>query len=152
MGSRACGLQLLWCSGLAVLQYVGSPWNGDQTQVPFIGRQILNHWTTREVPAIGFLERGLRCLPDPFCSVYQPGPHPCHCLTTAFQKLSRALPVQLFPDVSTSGHTVPGPSFSLGSGQEWRGISQTLRTAVDVGSLGNSWLGDSWYGELGKPW
>ena len=59
MGSRACGLQLLWCSGLAVLQYVGSPWNGDQTQVPFIGRQILNHWTTREVPAIGFLERGL---------------------------------------------------------------------------------------------
>ena len=69
MGSRACGLQLLWCTGLAVLQYVGSPWNGDQTQVPFIGRQILNHWATREVPAIGFLERGLRCLPDPFCSV-----------------------------------------------------------------------------------
>ena len=140
MGSWACGPQLLWCTCLAVLQYVGSPWNGTRTQVPFIGRQILNHWTTREVPAIGFQERGLRGLPDPFCSVYQPGPHPCLCLTTPFWKLSRALPVQLFPDVSTSGHTVPGPSFSLGSGC---GSSQTLRTAVDVGSLGNSWLGDS---------
>lgn len=38
-------------------------------------------------------------------------------LPTPFRKLNRALPVQLFPDVSTSGHTVPGPSFSLGSGR-----------------------------------
>ena len=29
----------------------------DWTHVPWIGRQILNHWTTREVPAICFLKK-----------------------------------------------------------------------------------------------
>ena len=29
---------------------MGSSWTRDQTQVPCIGRQILNHWTTREAP------------------------------------------------------------------------------------------------------
>ena len=28
----------------------------DQTCIPCIGRQILNHWTTREVPFITFLD------------------------------------------------------------------------------------------------
>ena len=31
-------------------QHVGSSWTRDRTCVPCIGRQILNHWTTREVP------------------------------------------------------------------------------------------------------
>ena len=39
----------LWCSGLATLRYVESPWRRDQTDVPCIGRQILNDWTTRVV-------------------------------------------------------------------------------------------------------
>ena len=29
---------------------MGSSWTRDQTQVPCIGRRILNHWTTREAP------------------------------------------------------------------------------------------------------
>ena len=33
----------------AVLLHVESPWSRDRTHVPCIGRQILNHWTTREV-------------------------------------------------------------------------------------------------------
>ena len=31
----------------------------DQTHVPCIGRQILNHWTTREVPLLEFEWTGL---------------------------------------------------------------------------------------------
>jgi len=33
-------------------RHVGSSQTRDQTRVPCIGRQILNHWTTREVLAI----------------------------------------------------------------------------------------------------
>ena len=33
----------------AVLLHVESPWSRDRTHVPCIDRQILNHWTTREV-------------------------------------------------------------------------------------------------------
>ena len=40
---------LLWCTGLAAPRHVGSSWTRVQTCVPCIGRQILNHWTTREV-------------------------------------------------------------------------------------------------------
>ena len=29
--------------------HVGSSWTRDQTRVPCIGRQTLNHWTSREV-------------------------------------------------------------------------------------------------------
>ena len=36
--------------GLVALQHVGSSWIRDQTCVPNIGGQILNLWTTREVP------------------------------------------------------------------------------------------------------
>ena len=56
MGSRARGpsrcctwAQELWCAGLVALQHVGSSWTRDRTCVSFIGRQILNHWTTRQV-------------------------------------------------------------------------------------------------------
>ena len=31
-------------------QHVGSSWTRDLTHVPYNGWQILNHWTTREVP------------------------------------------------------------------------------------------------------
>ena len=37
-----------------------SSWTRDQTQVPCIGRWILNHWTTREVPRMGFLKESLK--------------------------------------------------------------------------------------------
>ena len=42
--------QWLWHMGLNALRHVGSSWTRDQTYVPCIGRQIPNHWTTREVP------------------------------------------------------------------------------------------------------
>ena len=43
------GLSSLWGTGLVVLQQAGSSHTRDQTGVPSIGRQILNHWTTGEV-------------------------------------------------------------------------------------------------------
>ena len=41
----ACGLSCPGACGISV------PWTRDQTQVPCTGRQIFNHWTTREVPS-----------------------------------------------------------------------------------------------------
>ena len=38
-----------WCMGLVAPQNVGSSLTRDQTHVPCIGRQTLNHWTTRGV-------------------------------------------------------------------------------------------------------
>ena len=38
---------------LVALQHVGYSWTRDRTQVPCIGRQILNHWTTRQVQDFG---------------------------------------------------------------------------------------------------
>ena len=55
-GSRARGrsrgrmrAQELCCAGVGASQHVGSSRTGDRTCVSFIGRQILNHWTTRQV-------------------------------------------------------------------------------------------------------
>ena len=42
--------QLLWCTGLVALGYVGSSQTKDQTCVYCTGRLIFDHWTTREVP------------------------------------------------------------------------------------------------------
>ena len=53
-GPRVCRFQELWCSGLAASWPVGSSGNRNQTQVPCIGRRILNHWTTREGPLSQF--------------------------------------------------------------------------------------------------
>ena len=53
---QACGLQQPWLMGLVALQHVRSSWIRDQTCVPCTGRQILNHWTTREVPLCLFLK------------------------------------------------------------------------------------------------
>ena len=44
LGSR------LSSTGLVAPQHVGSSQTGNETHVPYIGRRILNHWTTREVP------------------------------------------------------------------------------------------------------
>ena len=44
--------QQLWWTGLVASWHVGSSWTRDHTDVPYIGRQIINHWTTREAPAM----------------------------------------------------------------------------------------------------
>ena len=41
--------QWLWHIGLVAMWHLGSSWTRDRTHGPCIGRQILNHWTTREV-------------------------------------------------------------------------------------------------------
>ena len=41
--------QQLWVHGLSCPEHVKSAWTRDQIHVPCFGRQILNHWTTREV-------------------------------------------------------------------------------------------------------
>ena len=38
--------------GLVAPQHMESSWTRDQTHVPHIGRQILNHWPPREVPTV----------------------------------------------------------------------------------------------------
>ena len=48
--SHGAQAQRLWRSGTVAPQHVGSQFSGDQTHVPCIARQVLNHWTTREVP------------------------------------------------------------------------------------------------------
>ena len=42
-------LQELWRTGLVAPRHVGSSQTRDRTYVPCISRQILNHWTTREL-------------------------------------------------------------------------------------------------------
>ena len=60
-GSRVQAQQP-WCTGLAAPQHAGSPCTRDLTGVPCIGRQILNHWTTREVQnALSFFEDRFVC-------------------------------------------------------------------------------------------
>ena len=48
-GTRVHKLHL-WHMGLVALWHVKNSWARDRTCVPCIGRWILNHWTTREVP------------------------------------------------------------------------------------------------------
>ena len=57
-GFRSCSLQAqyggaqkLWCMGLLAPKHMGSSLMGDQTHVPSIGRWILYHWHTRNVPS-----------------------------------------------------------------------------------------------------
>ena len=49
--------QELWFVGLASPRHVGSSQTRDGSCVPCIGRQILNHWSTREVPSLKDLNR-----------------------------------------------------------------------------------------------
>ena len=44
--------QQLWHMGLVAPRHVGSSWTRARTRVPCIGRRILNHCTTREVPPL----------------------------------------------------------------------------------------------------
>ena len=53
VGSRAQAQQL-WRTGLVAPRHVGSSRTRARTHVPCIGRQILNHCTTREVPRDNF--------------------------------------------------------------------------------------------------
>ena len=48
--------------GLVTLWHVQPPQPGHQTHVPCMGRQILNQWTTREVPRARFYLLSLFCL------------------------------------------------------------------------------------------
>ena len=52
-GSRAQAQQL-WRTGLVAPWHVGSSWTRARTRVPCIGRWILNHCATREVPECFF--------------------------------------------------------------------------------------------------
>ena len=52
--ARARRLQKLWCSGLVTLWLLESSWIRDRTCVPCIGKRILTHCTTREVPGVLF--------------------------------------------------------------------------------------------------
>ena len=54
VSSRAQAQQL-WCTGLAAPRHAGSSRTRDRTRVPCIGRRILNHCATREVPGPSFL-------------------------------------------------------------------------------------------------
>ena len=47
-GCTVLRLQQLWCTALVTSRHAESSWTRDQTHVSCIGRQILNHWTTRE--------------------------------------------------------------------------------------------------------
>ena len=63
-GSRVHGLQQLWCLHLVALWHTGSSWTRDHICVPYIGRWILNHCTTREVP-----QKYSLCTPCATCQV-----------------------------------------------------------------------------------
>ena len=59
----ACGFSS--CSyRLSYSVNVGSSQRRDQIRVPYIGRLILNHWTTGEAPGVASLvvEQGSRCV------------------------------------------------------------------------------------------
>ena len=43
---------------MAAPWHVRSSWTRDQTSVPCVARQTLNHWITREVTPTGLLEQG----------------------------------------------------------------------------------------------
>ena len=63
VGFSSCSMraQQLWLAGLVAPQHVGSSRTRDRTHVPCIGRWILNHCATREVP-----EPALNCNYDIF--------------------------------------------------------------------------------------
>ena len=61
-GLSCCGAQApdaqaqqLWLTGPATPRHVGSSQTRAQTHVPCIGRQILNHCATREVPVLLYI-------------------------------------------------------------------------------------------------
>ena len=61
--------QYLWCMGLVLLPHVQYSQTRDQTCFPCLGRQILSHWTTKEVQPLFFTWCEGTC-PGLFQSVY----------------------------------------------------------------------------------
>ena len=66
VGSRVQAQQL-WSVGLVAPRHVGSSRTRDRTHVSCIGRQILNHRASREVPLLWFCSQWISCtgLPVP---------------------------------------------------------------------------------------
>ena len=57
-------LENLWHTGFDVLWHVGSSQTGDQTRISCLGRRVLYHWATMEVPhAISWLIHFVMCNP-----------------------------------------------------------------------------------------
>ena len=52
VGSKPRGLKVAVVHGLSCPSLMGSSWTRDWTHVLCVGRQILNHWTTREIWAL----------------------------------------------------------------------------------------------------
>ena len=84
MAPRAHGLQELWCvgsvvvcTGLVASRHVGTFRTRDWTCVPCIGRWILNHWKTREVPVPIFRIICLRRR-NPWSSIQSDNPASSH--------------------------------------------------------------------------
>ena len=72
-GSRCAGLsscgtwaQQLWRTGLVAPRHVGSSRSRDRTHVSCIGRQILNHCATREVPVFLLLPLQFQIFSSPY--------------------------------------------------------------------------------------
>ena len=87
--SRAWALQL-WCTGFVALQHVGSSQTRDRTQVPCIGRWILNHWTPKVLKYhILILISGSEC--GLFPVAVTSGYHPCGQMLEEFQNQGKDL-------------------------------------------------------------
>ena len=52
--SRGAQVLQLWTTGLVAPGHVGSSQTRNQTCVFYVGRQIVNHWTTREAQKLYF--------------------------------------------------------------------------------------------------
>ena len=49
--------QELWLTGLVALWHLGSSGTRDQTGAPCVRRQILDHWTIREVQGLNKIQK-----------------------------------------------------------------------------------------------
>ena len=66
LSSDGMHAQQLAHTGSVAPQHVRSSWTRDQTHVHCIGRQVHNHWTTREVPLLSYcMLHTLPCTPPP---------------------------------------------------------------------------------------
>ena len=74
-GFSCCGAWALGCECLVASWHMLSSQTKDQTRVPCTGRQILNHWITREVPS----HRYIFCLSIYFLAVLG-----LHCFCAGF--------------------------------------------------------------------
>ena len=106
---NSCGMMASWSQGI---QDLSSP-NRDQTHIPCIGRQILSHWTTGEIPPSIYFVRGfsthssffmfLLCLKC--CWIYRMKPSP-----TAWHKmfwLACSVSPTFLPVLHLQGHPKP---------------------------------------------